>query len=315
MVSCREVNGASKVGDTIRWETTVSGAVGQPSYTYSLYMNGYFSDLVLGSADNHYSYQATSAGTYYIKVTVRDSRYSEVEYVGDTVTITAAGTTPAPSPTPTPRPLTVVSCMEVNGASKVGDTIRWETIVSGAVGTPSYSYSLYRNGNFSDLVLSSADNHYSCEATVAGTYYIEVTVRDSRSASVEYVGDTVTITADTTPTDPPTDYEALPAPTTQAVPASVGMKAVYSGVTDKTITLSLLINNTFGEGLTDYGLSWQREGGSLVKSSVRFGDVSGATFNMTISGLSANTLYTVRGYVVKAGVTLLSEGFKVRTKP
>jgi hypothetical protein len=76
---------------------------------------------------------------------------------------------------------------------------------------------------------------------VAGNVLHEVSVRDSRSQKVDYVGDTVTITADTTPTDPPADYEALPAPSTQAVPSSVGMKAVFSGVADTTISLSLLI--------------------------------------------------------------------------
>ena len=207
----------------------------------------------------------------------------------------------------------MTSCRDVNGAAVVGDTIIWETTASGGVGTLKYNYTLYRNGQFYDLSLFNTDNHYSYQTTEADSYYIEVTVRDSNGAEVEYTGDTVTITASTSPTIAPNGYEALAAPSTSAVPGSVGMTAVYTGVTSTTISVSLRIANTFNEGLTDYGLWWQPEGGSAVRSSVGFGDVSGAAFGMTISYLQPDTVYSVRGYVVKGGQLLLSEGFKVRT--
>lgn len=118
-----------------------------------------------------------------------------------------------------------------------------------------------------------------------------------------------------TPTPPADGATNVPAPSTNPVPSSVGMRTVFKSSASNSISFTLYINNTFGEGLSDYGVMWEGPDGTPKKSSTRIGDISGARMELTLRNLQPNTEYTVVGYAVRGGQLLKSAGFRTRTKP
>ena len=122
-----------------------------------------------------------------------------------------------------------------------------------------------------------------------------------------------------TPTPPPSglvpgEPVSVAAPAIDFVPNSVGMRTACIGVTENTINFTLYIKTTFGQGLTDYGVLWETNAGDTKMSSRRIGDVSDASFELTLMQLLPDTEYTVTGYVVQGSKVLRSAGFKVRTR-
>lgn len=172
-----------------------------------------------------------------------------------------------------------------------------------------YTYSVYCDGRFRDLVLSNASNVFSHVTEEAGTYYLEVSVWDSEYNQTSYISEDVIIQASGNTGD--SGATAVDAPSTNYVPSSVGMRTECTSSTSTTISLKLYISTTFGQGLTDYGVLWETPSGSVRKHSARIGDVSGASFSCTLQYLTPGTEYTVVGYAVKNGVLLRSAGFRI----
>lgn len=96
-----------------------------------------------------------------------------------------------------------------------------------------------------------------------------------------------------------------------------GIDTQFVSATETIISFKLNIVTTFGLGLTDYGIMWYKADQPVETTkmqSMRIGEVSGATFELTSPVLSPGTAYVFKAYVVKDGETHYSTGFNESTK-
>ena len=97
-----------------------------------------------------------------------------------------------------------------------------------------------------------------------------------------------------------------------------GIDTQFVSATETRISFKLNIVTTFGLGLADYGIIWHgadQPVEAAKKQSMRIGDVSGATFDLTSPALSPGTAYVFKAYVLKDGEYHYSMGFTESTKP
>ncbi|MCX6791388.1 MAG: hypothetical protein NTV62_04365, partial [Candidatus Gribaldobacteria bacterium] len=184
-VSCQAVPSTAKVGDTVTFQTFVSGGTGNYSnYTWYATLNGRTGPepmLYLDSAGVKTAYLQVSDGVQ----TAQSARCS----------VTATANTPTP---PVVSDLSV-SCQAVPPTAKVGDTVSFRALSSG--GTGNYSnYTWFgalngRTGPEPMLYLSSVGTKYASVQVSDGTQTVQ-----STRCSVTVADNTPIITPTPTPT-------------------------------------------------------------------------------------------------------------------
>ncbi|PYB68153.1 hypothetical protein DMB44_05380 [Thermoplasma sp. Kam2015] len=181
-VSISSSQNPTDVGNSITFTASASGGTG--SYSYQWYLNG---NPVSGATSSTYTTSFSSSGTYNIYVVVHDGIGNSAQ--SNTITETV---NPDPS----------VSISSSQNPTDVGNSVTFTASASG--GTGAFSYTWYLNG----AVQSSTTSTFSTSFSSPGTYYVNVTIKDSVGDSASYSftetvysDPSVSITSSQNPTD------------------------------------------------------------------------------------------------------------------
>ena len=129
-----------------------------------------------------YTYTPTAAGTYTVKVFVKDGAGDAASLVGGAVTVTAAAT-----------PLSVSSVTANKATTKVGNSITWTASATGGSGTLKYCFYVYKDGQTVQKGAYGTAKTYTYTPTAAGTYTVKVFVKDGTGTAATLVGGKVTV--------------------------------------------------------------------------------------------------------------------------
>ena len=150
-------------------KATVSTIGGKGSNKYRFYVYDSKGTLVSSSkngGDTSYTYKPTKAGTYTVKVVVKDAKNNQVEKQQKILVIS--------------KKVTVSSLKASKNTVKKGKSIKFTATVSG--GKSSYTYKFVVKDAKGKTVKSSANlkkNNWSWKATKTGTFKVTVTVKDA----------------------------------------------------------------------------------------------------------------------------------------
>ncbi|MDR1564051.1 MAG: hypothetical protein LBS74_03750 [Oscillospiraceae bacterium] len=161
--------GAIQLGASIRYTATASGGTGALTYKFDVYRNG--SILVTGTAGSAtvYNYTPTTAGSYTVKLTVKDSQNNSVTRDSAAITVEEQLNIPTVSKT---------------GGSTVGSNITVKGTASGGVGTKSYSIYVLKNGVIVSKIAYSTTDSITFVPSEAGSYKVRVYVQDDNKTRV-----------------------------------------------------------------------------------------------------------------------------------
>ncbi|MCL5794530.1 MAG: PKD domain-containing protein, partial [Candidatus Thermoplasmatota archaeon] len=187
-VSISSSQNPTDVGNSVTFTATGSGGTG--SYSYQWYLNG---SVVSGATSSTYTTSFSYAGSPQIYVILKDS-------LGDTAQSSTLTETVNADP--------VVGISSSQNPTDVGNSVTFTASASG--GTGSFSYTWYLNG----ATQSSTTNQFDYTFSSAGTYYVNVTVKDSLGDSASYSF------KETANPDPSVTISSTPAPTDAGVPVT-----------------------------------------------------------------------------------------------
>ena len=177
---------AAKPGDSITWTAAASGGTGTLRYNFYICKDGAVVQKTGYAAAKTAAYTASEAGTYSVKVFVKDSAGTIVTKIGGTVTVAADS-----------GALTVTGVTADKITAKVGDTITWTAAASGGSGTLRYCFYIYKDGAVVQKTGYTAAKTAAYPAAEAGIYSVKVFVKDSAGTVAAKTGGTVTVAAAT----------------------------------------------------------------------------------------------------------------------
>ncbi len=160
---------SAAVGEKLTWTVTASGGSGTLQYYFILYKDGTKLKTRSYSAANNFSYTPAEAGSYKVRVYVKDAADNKVNKLSAAVTVTLAGPT--------------ISSVKAGVASAyAGEMLTWKATASGSSGTLQYYFILYKDGTKLKTRSYSTANTFSYTPTEAGSYKVKVYVKDSSGA-------------------------------------------------------------------------------------------------------------------------------------
>ncbi|MBX8643895.1 MAG: PKD domain-containing protein [Thermoplasmata archaeon] len=196
-VSVSSSQNPTDVGNTVTFTATGSGGTG--SYSYQWYLNG---AAVSGATSSTYTTSFGSSGSDSVYVILTDG-------IGNTATSSTLTETVNADPT--------VSISSSQNPTDAGNSVTFTA--SASLGTSPFSYAWYVNSATQSSTSQSLDYTFSSP----GTYYVNVTVKDSLGDSSSYsFSETVNV-------DPSVTISSSPAPTDVGV--NVTFTATGSGGT------------------------------------------------------------------------------------
>ena len=170
-------------GEKITWTATATGGTGALQYYFILYKDGTKLKTRSYSTTLTFSYTPTEAGSYKVKVYVKDTADNKANKISAAVTVTES------------TPLAIASVKANKTSANVGETITWTATASGGMETLQYYFILYKDGTKIKTQSYSTANTFSYTPTEAGTYKAEVYVKDSIGNKVSKSGGNVSIFA------------------------------------------------------------------------------------------------------------------------
>ena len=180
----------ASTGESITWTATASGGNGTLQYCFFLYKDGTKIKTRSYSTAKTFSYTPTEAGSYKVKVYVKDTDETKVYKTGGTVTVTAASSA-----------LVISSIKAGVTSATTGEPITWTATASGGTGTLQYYFIVYKDGTKVKTRAYSTANTFSYIPAEPGTYKVKVYVKDAADTKVNKTSTGVTVTAAaTTPT-------------------------------------------------------------------------------------------------------------------
>ena len=172
---------SASAGEKITWTAAASGGSGSLQYYFILYKDGTKLKTRAYSTTQIFSYTPTEAGTYKVRVYVKDANDTKLNKLSTAVTVTPAG----PS----------ISSVKAGVTSAyAGEKITWTAAVSGGSGTLQYYFNLYKDGVRIKTRAYSTANTFSYTPTEAGTYKVRVYVKDAAENKVNKLSAAVTVT-------------------------------------------------------------------------------------------------------------------------
>ena len=162
---------SAAAGEKITWTAKASGGTGTLQYFFFLYKDGVKIKSRSYSTSNTFSYTPTEAGSYKVKVYVKDSAEAKSYKTSAAVTVTTG-------------PLAIVSVKAEKTSASVGEKITWTATASGGSGTLQYYFNLYKDGTKIKSRSYSTSNTFSYTPTEAGTYRVKVYVKDAEGTKV-----------------------------------------------------------------------------------------------------------------------------------
>ena len=160
------------VGETVTWTASASGGTGSLKYYFNLYRDGTKIASRTYSSDNTYSYTPADAGTYKVRVYVKDAADTKVNTLSSGVKVAV----------PTPLSISSIKADKTSAAS--GETVTWTASASGGTGTLQYFFIVYQDGTKVASRAYGTANTFSYIVTEPGTYKARVYVKDANGAKV-----------------------------------------------------------------------------------------------------------------------------------
>ena len=181
-VSISSSQNPTDVGNSVTF--TATGSSGTGSYTYQWYVNN---NAVSGATSSTYSTSFSSSG-------------SDTVYVVLTDGVDASATSSTITETVNPAPSVTISSSQ--NPTDVGNSVTFTASITGGTGSDTYTW--YVDGSTQSSTINTLTETFSA----VGTYYINVTVKDSLGDSASYSFKetvstvlTVTLTSSQNPTD------------------------------------------------------------------------------------------------------------------
>ena len=165
-VSISASHNPADVGQSVSFSSSISGGTSPYSYAWTIYDGDSTSDSTLTtSSSSSFSYTFSSSSSYLVSLKVTD----------------AAGESASTSMTETVDPALSISISETHNPSDEGQSITYDTSVSGGSGTySSYSYVLYDGTSTSDSQLASGSfSSFSYTYDSTGSYLLTYSVTDA----------------------------------------------------------------------------------------------------------------------------------------
>jgi len=267
-------------GNAVKLSTTVAN--GLADYTYTYQVNGStVKTNTSSSKTNTYSWTPSEAGTYTLKVTVKDAKGNSATKSISSYTVTEPAATDAP----------VISSATVTPISaEVNTAVAIKTVVKSGTGTPNFKYTFKVN----DTTVKTATNisarsyTYNWTPTEAGTYKIEVVVNDANSKRASKV---ITSTFKVTKATNDTVIESFTAEKTKVgVAETIGITTkVKSGTGTPDFRYVIKINDervySFTTSSRTYTYDWTPMAKGNYKFEVVVFDASGKNVHATINNI------------------------------
>ena len=168
------------VGATITWTASASGGTGTLRYYFNLYKDGTKLTARAYSTVNTFSYTPAEAGSYKVRVYVKDTDGTKVSKLSAVVTV---------------APLTLSSVKADKTSADTEEKITWTATASGGTGTLKYYFILYKDGSKITTRSYSTAKSFSYTPTEAGTYKVRVYVKDADGTKVNKLSGGVTVSA------------------------------------------------------------------------------------------------------------------------
>ena len=177
-----------KLNETLTWTAAASGGVGGLLYNFYLYRDGTLLQKTGYTPLNILSYTGDRAGTYSVKVYVKDNAGTVVSQSGGSATVASP-----------PLPLSIFIFKPDKTDAKPGDTVTWTVSAIGGQGTLRYNFYVYRDGAVVLKTGYTASAAVSYTASAAGSYSAKVFVKDGKGTVVSKLSDSVTVAAPASP--------------------------------------------------------------------------------------------------------------------
>ena len=171
---------SSGVGATITWTASASGGTGTLRYYFNLYKDGTKLTARSYSTANTFSYTPEEAGSYKVRVYVKDADGTKVSKLSAAITV---------------APLTLSSVKADKATADTEEKITWTAAASGGTGTLQYYFILYKDGTKIKTRSYSTKNTFSYTPAEPGTYKVRVYVKDADGTKVNKLSGGVTVSA------------------------------------------------------------------------------------------------------------------------
>ncbi len=173
---------SAAVGEKITWTATVTGGTAPLRYCFYVYQDGTVVQNTGYGTASTVSYTPTAAGTYKVKVFVKDSVGKTASRLSGNIPVTAAASAP-----------TVVGITADKTSAAVGEKITWTATVTGGTAPLQYCFYIYQNGTVVHKTGYSASLSTTYTPTAAGAYTVKVFVKDNAGKSTSKAGGNVTV--------------------------------------------------------------------------------------------------------------------------
>ena len=167
-------------GEKITWTATASGGSGTLKYYFILYKDGVKIKTRAYSTTNTFSYTPEEAGSYKVKVYVKDSAGSKVSKTSAAVTVSLG-------------PPAILSVKAGKTSSAVGEKLTWTAKAVGSEQPLKYCFVLYKNGKKIKTQAYSTKSTFSYTPKGAGTYKVKVYVKDATGEKVNKTSAKITV--------------------------------------------------------------------------------------------------------------------------
>ena len=175
---------SSQAGEKLTWTATASGGSSALKYYFILYKDGTKVKTRSYSTANTFSYTPAEAGTYKVKVYVKDVAGTKVSKKSSGVKVTAGDS----------AAITISSVKADKTSADAGDKLTWTATASGGSGTLKYYFILYKDGTKIKTRSYSTKKTFSYTPAEAGTYKVRVYVKDETGTKANKKSSGVTVT-------------------------------------------------------------------------------------------------------------------------
>ena len=257
-------------GDSVTWTASASGGSGTLQYCFYVFKDGKIAQRGSYGTAKTYTYAPAAAGTYTVRVYVKDA-------YGTVVTLDNAGTVRVTAPA---VPISITGVTPSRTSVTKGDSITWTASATGGTGTLQYCFYVFRDGKIAERGAYGTAKTYTYRTGEAGTYTVRVYVKDG-SGTVKTLDNAGKVTA--TSSDPLTIFGLAPNKSSAGVGDSITWNAAAAG----------------GTGTIQYCFYVFKNGKIAERGS--YGTAKSFTYVPSTAGT-----YTVRVYVKDASGTVVT---------
>ena len=159
---------AAAIGDPITWTASASGGTAPYRYCFYVFKDGAVKERGSYGAANTYTCTPTEAGTWTVRVYVKDAS-------GTVATLDKAGAVTVSAA----LPLTVTKATPGKTSASPGDPITWTAAASGGTAPYRYCFYVFKDGAVKERGSYGTANTYTCTPTETGTWTVRAYGKDA----------------------------------------------------------------------------------------------------------------------------------------